>query len=243
MGLDADTVALRVRYFTNNWLFWMAVTVGSASAVTPRIASAADGDRVDPTTGLTDEQFDRLPEQDAVLPKEWELAKPNYWVLGVAFERAGQRDLGSSLLRDQLYGVSVAYKWKEFSPYIRALINVPQAFNEYRILTVGGFRSYIEPYGVEVSYGVGTHFEVRLKDHYWLAALSPLELGTTLLRSGSLRVQLFSGVRFAFAGELIDNFLFDPNGINNARAQDELNRLKRVESWEGFFTVVFGRAL
>ena len=62
----------------------------------------------------------------------------------------------------------------------------------------------------------------------------------TVWDRGSWRIQVFVGARLIVAGELVNSFMIDPNGFNNANARDELERTLDSQ-WEGVVSVTFGR--
>jgi hypothetical protein len=106
-----------------------------------------------------------------------------------------------------------------------------------------GLRTHGRLWGIEWSYGVGIRAELRLEDHYWLAYATPLELGAILYAKNSWRVQLLVGVRSAFAGQLVNHFLIDPNGYDSAAASENLERVRTRAPWLGFVRLVYGRVL
>lgn len=197
----------------------------------PRAPPQADACETSPERPL-------LPEHLARLPK-------NYFVIGAALERFGENFAGKSQADNLLYGVAAMWRIKSFGPHI--LIMTKPSTDNYqnsRFLAGAGLRGMFNVPGLtEFSYGVGTHIEARLEDHYWLAFATPAELGATIWRRGSWNIDLFLGVRRAMAGQLINHFLIDPNGIDNENAQDELYRARHEDAWKGFIRLVFSRRI
>jgi hypothetical protein len=107
----------------------------------------------------------------------------------------------------------------------------------------GGLRAHFAALGVDLSIGVGAHAELRLRDHWWLAYASPLELGASILERGSLRVRLMLGVRRVFAGDLINIFLVDPNGFESNDARAALRTLESEHPWQSFLLLDVSRTL
>jgi hypothetical protein len=175
-----------------------------------------------------------------VLPASLSPASNDWWVVSVAAEQFG-RDPDSL---DALYGVSVMYRLDSWGPHLLAMSKPNSGgFEDSRFLAGAGLRGYLPVLGTEMSYGVSVHAEARLEDHFWLAYATPLELGVVLYSKNSWDLELFFGARRAFAGELINHFLIDPNGFDNENAADELERVTELEPWRGFVRLVFGRRL
>jgi hypothetical protein len=176
-----------------------------------------------------------------LLPAAWDVDSEAYWVLGLALERAGTNVVGDDVLRDQLVGLSFAFRWWFLEPHLRLMASPTIGrYQNTRALAGGGLRLHASLFDFDFSYGGGAHIEVRLDDHYWLAGVTPFEAGMTVWDRGSWRIQVFVGARFIVAGELVNSFMIDPNGFNNENARDELNRT--LDSpWEGVVSVTFGR--
>ena len=92
-----------------------------------------------------------------------------------------------------------------------------------------------------LSYGVGVSIEARLRDSFWVAYATPLELGIPLYRGDSAEHHLFFGARHSMAGSLINSYLLDPNGYNNEQSLEELAVLREEHPWQVYVALVFGR--
>ena len=227
---------------------WAVATVAVVSA--PGVAHAQrvalDPPSPEPSAALPPPGSDDGGTSDPVLPPDWEVKEPTYWVFGVTLENAGQNiNDGEERIRDTLFGLSAAFRYDWVGPHARLLVAPDgQEYQNSRFFGGLGFRAHLlEALGTEFSYGVGAHFDARLKRHYWLAGVTPFELGAKIWSKGSWHIELFTGARFAFAGELVDWFLIDPNGFNNENAADDLRAARDDQPWEGFLAVVFGRRI
>jgi hypothetical protein len=175
-----------------------------------------------------------------VLPPHLAPASSTFWSVGLGVERFGARvETGSNMV-----GVATMFRFGSFGPHA-ILMTEPtsESYQDWRFLAGLGLRGYFELLGTSFSYGVGVHAELRLEDHFWLAYATPLELGSVLWSRHSWDIELFVGVRRAFAGELIHHYLIDPNGYDNENAQDELDRLRKDDPWRGFVRIVFARRI
>jgi hypothetical protein len=206
-----------------------ALLVACALPVLPAVAHAQ-----------TDPLADRGAQRGAVLPPHLAEAPDTFWSVGVGLERFGG-ELGTG---DNLIGVATMFRIRSFGPHA-LLMTEPstQGYQDWRLLAGLGLRGYFDLLGASFSYGVGVHAEARLDDHFWLAYATPFELGSVLWSRESWDIELFLGVRRAFAGELIRNYLLDPNGYDNENAQDELDRLRKQDPWRGFVRIVFARRI
>lgn len=176
----------------------------------------------------------------AQLPPPLMPGDSSHFLLGVAIEEYGR----GTNSRDELYGLAGMLRFRTFGPH--ALVMLKPGGNSYedtRFLAGLGLRSYLPIFGIEFSYGVGLHVEARLEDHFWLASATPFELGAVVFAKGSWQLELFAGARRAFAGELINSFVLDPNGFDNEDAGDVLYRTKTLHPWRGFLRLVFSRRL
>ncbi len=208
-------------------------------------AQAAPDDGFVPKRPPQADAAESTPERP-MLPSRLVREPDNYFVVGVAAEAfASTKSERRSTNNNLLWGLAAMWRLKSFGPHI--LIMTKPATDNYqdsRFLAGGGLRGMFRVPGVtEFSYGVGTHIEARLEDHYWLAFATPLELGATIYRRGSWHVDVFLGARRAMAGQLINHFLIDPNGIDNENAQDDLYRARHEEPWKGFIRFVFSRRI
>jgi len=182
-----------------------------------------------------------IGRSEPLLPAAWQVESEAHWILGLALERAGTNVVGDNVLRDQLVGLSVAFRWWFLEPHIRLMASPTVGrFQNTRALAGGGLRLHATFFDFDISYGGGAHIEARLDDHYWLAGVTPFEVGMTVWDRGSWRIQVHVGARFIIAGELINSFMVDPNGFNNENARDELEAT-RDSPWEGVVSVTFGR--
>ena len=178
---------------------------------------------------------------EPLLPPAWEVESEAHWVLGLALERGGTNVVGDDVLRDQLIGLSFAFRWRFLEPHVRLMASPTVGrYQNTRMLAGGGLRLHVSLLDFDFSYGGGAHFEARLDDHYWLVGVTPFEVGLTVWDRGSWRIQVHTGARLIVAGELINSFMIDPNGFNNENARDELDDT-RDQPWEGFVLVTFGR--
>jgi hypothetical protein len=220
----------------------------------PAVARAADG-------GVPAEGSARRAESGAeregahtgeivgpVLPETLAPRQSSWWVVGVAAETFGTDVKGTNLL----LGVDVIYRTRAFSPHLLLMMKPNSLmranptldnYQDYRALAGLGMRAHVPVFGTELSYGVGAHAEVRLEDHYWTMHFTPVEVGTLLYGEDSWDIELFVGLRHAFAGSLINHFIIDPNGFDNEVAQDELDEQIYGSPWNGFLRVVFGRRI
>jgi hypothetical protein len=175
-----------------------------------------------------------------VLPRHLAGDQSTFWTVGLGVERFGTGYADS----DYLVGVAAMFRVRSFGPHAVLMTKPsPDGYEESRFLAGLGLRGYFPVLGVSFSYGVGVHAEVRLEDHFWLAYATPLELGAVIYAKHSWDIELFLGARRAFAGELINHFLIDPNGFDNEDAGRELDRVKTDDPWRGFVRVVFARRL
>lgn len=200
------------------------------------------------TRARADEASGALPftAADRATPRlEERVLRPSHWTVGLVLERGVHAIVGSALADDQLFGVSGTYFFGGgpfgitsrlmVSPNFRNIVNT-------RAVALGGVRLRQTIFGVETFLGATIHAEARLRNHYWLTYVAPFEVGATVFRVRSFRVQVFTGLRAVVAGDLIDNFLIDPNGVNNDSA-NELLRAEKRRPWEGFLSIVVGRAM
>jgi hypothetical protein len=176
-----------------------------------------------------------------VLPPTWQASSESFWVVGVAIEEYGR----GSRSHDELYGVTTMFRLRSWGPHALLMLKPSgRSYEDTRFVGGLGLRGYLPVFGIELSYGVGMQIEARLEDHFWLASATPLELGAVLLSNkNSWEIELFVGARRAFAGELINSFLLDPNGFDNEEAEAVLYRTRTLEPWSGFIRLQFGRRI
>ena len=210
----------------------LALAVAGATP-TAGPAPASLGEEAEPATA--DGRF-----AGPILPPALSPERDGYWVVGVALEEYGR----GSRSHDELFGLSVMFRWLALGPHALVMLKPSgKSYEDTRFLGGIGLRGYLPVLGIELSYGVGIHVEARLEDHFWLASATPVELGARLFAKNSWELELFVGARRAFAGELVNSFLLDPNGFDNERAEEVLHRTKTLEPWRGFIRLVFGRRI
>jgi hypothetical protein len=175
----------------------------------------------------------------------WAEPSPRYFLVGVAFERGDDNLVGKDFFGDQLIGITATYRSSMAGLGGRLMISPKfERANFFELRALGGLdaRAYIDVLGLEWSLGLGILVEARLRDHFWLSYLTPLEIGATVFEHGSLQVQAFAGVRYLYSGSLINTFLLDPNGFNNENAVDALAD-ERDRPWEIFLRIAFTRRI
>ena len=158
------------------------------------------------------------------------------------FERASTHLTGRRSIDETRFGVALAYRTAHLSPHVRALLSPPLgAYQNFAGLAGAGLRAHFEIAGVPLSYGVGLSIEARLRDSFWLAYATPIELGVPIYRGDSAEHYLFIGARHSMAGSLINSYLLDPNGYNNEQSLEELAVLREEHPWQVYVSLVFGR--
>jgi hypothetical protein len=182
---------------------------------------------------------------DAVEPTFGDaVARRPDWLAGVVLERAVGSFVGKRALDDQLFGLGATYfAAGRYGLHGRLLVspNVQRTVDT-RGLAALGLRTRARVLGVDTYVGVGAHVEARLRTHYWLAYVAPMELGVTAWQRGSFRFEIFLGARGVVAGDLIDFFLIDPNGVDNEAANEAL-RGRKSRPWEAYLSFVFARVM
>ena len=179
-------------------------------------------------------------QRGAVLPGHLADLPENYWSIGIGLERFGAKVEDDN----NLLGIGAMFRFRAFGPHAILMAEPsPEGYEDSRFLGGLGMRGYFPLLGTELSFGVGLHAEIRLRDHFWLAYATPFELGAVLWRKNSWDIQLFVGMRRAFAGSLIDHYLIDPNGFDNEDARDELDRIRHDDPWRGFVRLMFARRI
>jgi hypothetical protein len=173
------------------------------------------------------------------------VARPQRWTVGLVLERGVHSIAGTGLADDQLFGLSTTYYLGGgplgFNSRVMLSPNFQNVVNT-RGVVLGGVRLRKEIFGVETFLGANAHLEARLRNHYWLTYVAPFEVGLAIFRKRSFRVEVYTGARAVVGGDLLDHFLIDPNGVNNAEATDAL-AAERKRPWEGYVSIVIGRAL
>jgi hypothetical protein len=165
------------------------------------------------------------------------------WTAGVVLERT-LHSVRRHLIDDQLFGLSATYfAAGRYGIHGRVLVspNVGR-FVDTRGVGALGFRLRTNVLGVDTYLGTGAHLEARLRTHYWLGYVAPAEIGITAWRKGSFRLEVFFGARAAVVGDLIDSYLIDPNGVDNAQAEASLTA-RRARPWELYLSVVLARVM
>jgi hypothetical protein len=193
-----------------------------------------------PATAAEPAVVDDGVQRGRVLPEHLASSPETFWSVGIGVERFGAKVEDDN----NLIGVATMFRIRSFGPHALLMAEPsPEGYQDSRFVGGLGLRGYFPLLGTSFSYGVGVHAEIRLRDHYWLAYATPLELGAVLWSKDSWDIELFLGARRAFAGELIDHFLIDPNGLDNENAQDELDRIRHDDPWRGFLRLVFARRI
>ena len=170
------------------------------------------------------------------------LQNQHFWWPSVVIERASTHLTGRRSIDETRFGVALAYRTAHLSPHLRALISPPLgAYQNFAGMAGAGLRVHFEIASVPLSYGVGMSVEARLRDSFWLAYATPLELGVPLYRGDSAEHYLFVGARHSMAGSLINSYLLDPNGYNNEQSLEELAVLREEHPWQFYVSLVFGR--
>lgn len=177
--------------------------------------------------------------------ERWGETPSEWWSIGVAIERGDDNLVGHDLLGDQLAGVIGTFRNSDIGLGARLMMSPKfdrASLLELRLLGGLDARVYFDLFGTEWSYGLGILAEARVRDHFWLAYLSPIEFGATLFELDGLSVRLYGGIRHLFTGALIRAFLVDPNGFDSENARDAL-AFERNTPWEGFLRISFERRL
>ncbi|MBX3262037.1 MAG: hypothetical protein KIS78_28815 [Labilithrix sp.] len=185
----------------------------------------------------------RAAEDEAPTFEDAVARRPD-WTAGIVLERSIRSVVGESLVDDQLFGLSATrFVAGRYGIHARLLVspNV-ERFVDTRGVAALGFRLRTRVLGVDTFLGSGAHVEARLRTHYWLGYVAPLELGVTAWKKGSFRVEVFVGMRGILAGDLVNSYLIDPNGVDNAQAADAL-AARRARPWESYLSIVLGRAM
>lgn len=165
--------------------------------------------------------------------------------VGFGVEHFGKNARTFGRVRDLLLGTTVAFRAWGFEPHLEVLGSpVAGSWENLRLLGSFGTRYYLpRPSWLDLSIGWSIHAEARLEDHYWLASFSPIEVGATVFRRRSFRIQVFTGLRAGFAGDLLNSFLVDPNGFHDEAARDALDDAKLHAPWRLFMRVVFSHRI
>lgn len=148
--------------------------------------------------------------------------------------------------RDLLVALATTLRVSAFAPYVQLMAKPGIGTDNYEdthLLAGAGLRAYLPVWGGRVSYAIGFLAELRFEEHFWLTYATPLELGAVVYRKHNLEIELFAGARRAFAGQLINSFLLDPNGFENEGAAEQLARARHEDAWHGFARVVISRRI
>lgn len=175
-------------------------------------------------------------------PEEHAHGRPNRVFVGVGAEHFGKTVESFGHGQDFLFGPTIAFRRGPVEPHFE-LLATPFAgtYENWRLLASLGARTYIPLGRTEISIGGSLHAEARLQDHYALLSFTPVEIGVTLYRKGTLQAQIFTGIRAGFAGALIDSYLLDPNGFRDEEAQSRLDEVSLRSPWKVFARLVFSR--
>ncbi len=147
---------------------------------------------------------------------------------------------------DFLVALATTLRISAFAPYVQLMAKPgigTANYEDTRALAGTGLRAYLPFAGGRLSYAVGILGELRFEEHFWLAYATPVELGAVVYRKRSLEIELFAGMRRAFAGRLVNSFLLDPNGFENEDAQARLVRARHEDAWHGFVRIVISRRI
>ncbi len=174
----------------------------------------------------------------------YRILRPSHWLVGVTVDRAAgfARLDDQSLVSDQYLGLSATYRRAWFGGNVRYMMTPQRLAPRTRAMLALGARVVTSSFGRSWSWGVAVHGEANLVDHHWMLLLCPVEIGTDLVTTGTMNVQLFVGLRYAAKGSMIHNFFIDPNGHESALLEQVLQ--DRLDTpWEGFVSLVFARRL
>jgi hypothetical protein len=163
-----------------------------------------------------------------------------YFSVALGAEHRGSETPGT----ESLLALATTLRLSAFAPYLQLMAKPTTGSSDYeesRILLGSGLRAYARVFGAELGYGAGVAAELRAEDHFWLAYATPIELSAVVYRRRSFEIELFAGVRRAFAGSLVNSFLLDPNGFHNEQAQAELDRATGQDAWHGFIRLMIAR--
>jgi hypothetical protein len=167
------------------------------------------------------------------------LDPPSHWMVGITLDYAngfGRPEAKS----EQLAGVTATYRRSRFGINAKLLIT-PQAITP-RARAVLGPRILFEAFDRNWDYGVSVQGDAILDDHHWILYASPIELGFDLYQKDSFHIRLFGGVRYALKGDLLTNFLIDPNGFPHEEFQ-KITDDKLDHPWEATVHLVFVRRI
>jgi hypothetical protein len=165
-----------------------------------------------------------------------------YFKVGLGVEAWDSQFSGSEIL----VALATTLRISAFAPYVQLMMRPGTGTDNYedtRALAGAGLRAYLPIWDGRLSYGLGLLGELRFEEHFWLAYATPVELSAVVFRRGSLDIELFGGARRAFAGNLINSFLLDPNGFENEDAQANLDRARHQEAWHGFIRIMVSRRI
>jgi hypothetical protein len=193
------------------------------------------------------------------LPESWEVFPSHYWLIGPAIDWTIDLERPEELSHHFLVGLSAMHRWSWFSlggKFLMSADGLALVFADRggpeNIRSLAGVNSRVafDVGPVEMLYGAAFEAELRLRDHFWLMYATPLELGAVLWRGGSWNIQLLTGVRLIAAGELLNVFVLDPNGVDHSRECDpvldtpqcDLDRV-RDNPWEVFLGITFARKI
>lgn len=165
-------------------------------------------------------------------------------MVGVTMDHASAfgRLLEKNLKDEQLVGVTATYRRAWFGLNAKLLITPQSITPRARARAVIGPRVLFDAFGRGWDYGASVQGDAILDDHHWLLYISPAELGFDLYRKDSFHIRLFGGVRYALRGDLLSNFIIDPNGFAHVEFEEILQD-KLDHPWEGTVHLVFVRRL
>jgi hypothetical protein len=209
---------------------WLSVVVLTCLFALPSLVRAAPGQS----------KFrpgDRFDYKEALDPA-------SHWMVGVTLDYANGfgRQLEKNLETEQLAGVTATYRRSRFGINSKLLITPQSITPRARARAVLGPRILFEAFDRNWDYGVSVQGDAILDDHHWILYVSPIELGFDLYQKDSFHVRLFGGVRYALRGDLLTNFLIDPNGFPHVEFEQILDD-KLDHPWEGTVHLVFVRRI
>ncbi len=188
-----------------------------------------------------------------------EVEPDSHWLVGMAGDWTIDTQHPEEMHHRFLLGISAAHRWDWFSLGGKLMMSpdgialaILESGDVENIRSLAGIttRAAFHIGSVEMLYGAGFHAELRLSEHFWMMYLTPLEIGAVVWDAGSWNIQLVAGLRVLVAGELVNIFVLDPNGVDDSRVcnpvtdspQCDLDRVKD-KPWKGFLGMVFARRI
>lgn len=164
-----------------------------------------------------------MADEGRALVAEEEIDPTRDWLVGLAgqFNFTADESAKSVLL----HGLYVARRWAGwFDVGIKGMVstNYADGLRTMRSALALTTRAGFDLFGLRWTYGVGVEADVRINDHFWIVHVLPAEVGLVFWDRSNWHMQVLFAPRLPIAGELIDNFIIDPTGINNSTADREL---------------------